>query len=153
MIGKQATKVTQAQFCLSLQNQFYHGVILYPCIIFTRFTRQKRGESGLKIDGATRYLILNQSIPKLLHGVLHLMNQDFLRSHYFYSEKGSFFCIRSCPYLIACCRHEDGQYSVAVWPGFHHINSNIKKTIKDQIINQSRHWYITGKQCQKQCNR
>ena len=34
------------------------------------------------------------------------------------------FCIRSCPYLIDCHRHEDFQYSLAIWQGYHHMHSS-----------------------------
>ena len=47
------------------------------------------------------------------------------------------FCIRSCPYLIACYRHEDGQYRLAVWPGFHHMHSKIQQKQYMMVINET----------------
>ena len=32
--------------------------------------------------------------------------------------------MRTCLYKIACYRLGDGQYSLYVWQGFHHIHSN-----------------------------
>ena len=56
-----------------------------------------------------------------------------------FSKKwGVYFCIRSWPYLISCYRHEYGRYSLALWPGCHHMHSNRQQKIQYQIINQRR---------------
>ena len=56
-----------------------------------------------------------------------------------------FFCIRSCPYVVECYRHEDDQYILAVLQGYHHIHSNSKqKQYKAKLLIRAEIWIITG---------
>ena len=64
----------------------------------------------------------------LITGVLFV-----IEANWFSKQLAGFFCIVLCPYLIACYRHENGQYSLDFWLGCHrmHPNSQQKNTISN----------------------
>ena len=60
-----------------------------------------------------------------------------------------FFCIRSRPSLIACHRHEDCQYSLAILQGSHHmLSSSQQKQYRELSMGQTGNKHktsLTGK--------